>query len=514
MRCLALASALREREVRVSFVCREHPENLCNLIERDFRVYRLPPGGRRTTSAASNVYSEWLGASWREDAADTTAALNHWRIRPGWLIVDHYAIDHRWETALRPSVERIMVIDDLADRDHDCDLLLDQNVGASAHGRYANRVPSGCGLLLGPRYGLLNASYADLRHHISPRHGAIGRLFIWFGAADHGNLTGRVLAAVSTLELKDIELDVVIVSGSPHEETIRAQAKRLNRCRIHSGLATLAPLMAEADLAIGAAGTASLERLCLGLPTVVITLAENQRPGAMAMSERGLIRWLGDQDEVDEASVAGILRELFAEGIDPKWSRRCLDAVDGNGSARVARMLTISETTPLRARDAIAADETLLLRWANDPGTRGSAFSPAQITPESHHAWFEERLRATDSCHIYVIEAEAEVPIGQVRFERSGDAWRIDYAIAPAFRQRRLGRRLVYSALEKLSEREPRAVVFGDVKRENHRSRRVFESLGFHSREMERAIRYELVVEEGLFRSQQDQRSVRGLKSQ
>lgn len=509
MRCLALATALDERGVRVSFVCREHPGDLRSLIERDFRVHRLPAERRATAPAGSNAYSEWLGASWEEDARDTLGALNQWGIRPDWLIVDHYAIDKRWETCLRPWVGRIMVIDDLADRDHDCDLLLDHNFGASAQGRYAKRVPPACGLLLGPDYALLHPTYANMHERVSPRQGSISRLLVSFGGADRANLTGRALAAVATVEGKDIDVDVVLPAGSAHEDAVRIQAKRLTNCRIHSGLSTLAPLMANADLAIGAAGTASLERLCLGLPTVVITLAENQRAGAMAMSELGLIRWLGDQNDVDDALLSRTLQEIVAQGTDPEWSRRCLDSVDGKGSARVAGLLNISEATPLRARYATGADEALLLQWANDPGIRRSAFSPAQITPESHHTWFQQRLRDADSCHIYVIETEAEIPIGQVRFERSGEAWRIDYAIAPDLRRRRLGRRLLYSALKRLSEREPNAVVFGDVKRDNHPSRRVFESLGFHSRETGEVVRYELVFEGRLFGSQRNQRSIR-----
>jgi len=513
MRCLSLAKALNERGVAVSFVCREHPGDLCSLIERDFRVHRMPAERWATAPAGTNGYSEWLGASWKEDASDTLGVLHQWGIRPDWLIVDHYAIDKRWETCLRPWVGRIMVIDDLADRDHDCDLLLDHNFGASAPGRYAKRVPPRCGLLLGPEYALLHPTYASLHERISPRQGPIRRLFVSFGGADRGNLTGRALAAVATLELTGIEVDVVLAAGSAHEDTIRTQAKRLTNCRVHSGLSTLAPLMAIADLAIGAAGTASLERLCLGLPTVVITLAENQRAGAMAMSELNLIRWLGDQDEVDDALLSSTLQQVVAQGADPEWSRRCLDSVDGKGSARVAGLLSISEATPLRARSATAADETMLLEWANDPGVRTSAFSAMQITPESHHTWFQQRLQDANSCHIYVIETEAEIPVGQVRFDRSGEAWRIDFAIAPGLRRRRLGSRLLYSALKRLSEREPNAVVVGDVKMDNHPSRRVFESLGFHSRETGEAVRYELVLDGSLFGSPRDPRNVRPLES-
>jgi len=175
MRCLTLAEALRTRGAQCFFVCREHPGNLLELIrKRGFEACALHLN--TSCAAAATVDAErptahaaWLGAHWRTDAAQTLAACGGSDV--DWLIVDHYALDARWEAELRPACRKLMVIDDLADRNHDCDLLLDQNLVAESDARYQQRVPPGCTLLLGPRYALLQPLYRELRPQARLRPG-------------------------------------------------------------------------------------------------------------------------------------------------------------------------------------------------------------------------------------------------------------------------------------------------------------------------------------------------------
>lgn len=483
MRCLTLANALREQGAAVSFVCREHEGHLCDLLDRAGHTVRRQHGrkvGIQTGDAADHAW--WLGASWQEDAEQTRAAIEASDAKPDWLVVDHYALDHRWEAILRPSVKRIMVIDDLADRVHDCNLLLDQNLVADMHTRYADKVSAACGMLLGPEFALMQPIYAELHDRVRPRKGPIRRIFIFFGGVDNHNLTGRTLAAFLDLNRQDIEVDVVIGASSPHTEVICQQVAGYSHIHLHSDLPTLAPLMTKADLAVGAAGATSWERLCLGLPSLVVTLAENQRATADELSRRDLIRWLGHQDAVEQTTIAQVLGDLIQQGLDEKWSRRCLEVIDGSGIKRVCAALTVTATTPLRVRDAKLEDEALLLAWANDTTTRQNAFSPHSITPETHRNWLRARLSSVESCHLYLVETEKGVPVGQVRFDRADDMWRVDYSLAPHFRGRGLGRPLLEAALHKLREDKPGVWVLGQVKDNNQSSRRVFESLGFDMR--------------------------------
>ncbi len=341
MRCLTLANALAKKGAEVSFICREHEGHLCDLIEeRGFVVHRLPAPAEGFTVDATPAHAAWLGATWQEDTDQTSAVIKTLGIKPDWLVVDHYALDSRWEHTLRPLVGRIFVIDDIADRTHDCDLLLDQNLFADMQARYAGKVPEDCRLLLGPEYALLQPIYAELHDRIPPREGPVRRILISFGGADRDNLTGRALAAFLGLNRPDIDVDVVISDSSPYAPGIRDQVAGHANIHLHGNLPTLAPLMARADLAIGAAGTTSWERVCLGLPALVVTLAENQRPIADGLQQSGLVRWRGHKDEVSEQSIWQALAELIEEGIDEEWSLRCRSTVDGKGVDRVGAVLT------------------------------------------------------------------------------------------------------------------------------------------------------------------------------
>ncbi len=341
MRCLTLASALRERDAAVSFVCREHDGHLCDLIEEQgFAVSRLPLSKAGTQAEATPAHAAWLGAAWQEDAKQTRAAIEASGAKPDWLVVDHYALDRRWESALRASAERVMAIDDLADREHDCDLLLDQNLVARMENRYSNIVPAGCHLMLGPEYALLQPIYAQLRAGISPREGPIRRIFIFFGGADSDNLTGRTLAAFLQLDRPDIEVDVVVSGGTPHAAAIREQLAGHRNIHMHGVLPSLAPLMAKADLAIGGGGATSWERFCLGLPTLVVTLADNQRPVTENLHAKGLIHWIGDREQADLRTISETLARTLGLNSLRDWSSRCLQVCAGRGVSLVAAAMT------------------------------------------------------------------------------------------------------------------------------------------------------------------------------
>lgn len=495
MRCLTLAGALAKKGVDVSFICREHDGHLCDLIEeRGFAVHRLPAPAEGFTVEAIPAHAAWLGTTWQKDADQTGAVIKTLGVKPDWLVVDHYALDSRWEHALCPLVGRIFVIDDLADRTHGCDLLLDQNLFADMQTRYTGKVPKDCRLLLGPEYALLQPIYAELHDRIPPREGPVQRILISFGGADRDNLTGRALAAFLSLNRPDIDVDVVISDSSPYTSEIRTKAAGHANIHLHGNLPTLAPLMTRADLAIGAAGTTSWERLCLGLPALVVTLAENQRPIADELHRQGLIRWLGHKGEVSKQRIRQALAELIEEGVDEEWSLRCRAAVDGKGVDRVGAFLTITTETPLLVRHARLPDEALLLAWANDQETRQNSFSPDPIPAEDHRRWFRSRLRDLDGCRLYVVETEEGIPVGQVRFERQDPAWEISYSLAPQFRKRGLGRPLLKAALLKMRSEYPGALVLGRVKPGNLPSRKIFESLGFGARSDEEGIAYQRIL--------------------
>jgi UDP-2,4-diacetamido-2,4,6-trideoxy-beta-L-altropyranose hydrolase len=478
-RCLTLAGALREQGDTVSFVCREERGDLCDVIEREgIQVTRLE-----------------RVQSWEADAEETRAAFEPEGERTDWLVVDHYRLDERWERALRDAARHILVIDDVADRKHDCDVLLDQNFVAGMQTRYDGKAPPSCRMLLGTQYALLQPEFARLHDTVRPRSGAVSRILISFGGADRFALARRSLSAFLSLNRDDVAVDVVAPENGDRAQTVRALASGRKNVFVHSDLPSLAPLMALADLAIGAGGSTSWERLCLGLPSLVVTIAENQRPIADALNDARLIRWVGHENEVDESSIASAIEELLEVGIDEEWSLRCLSAVDGRGRDRVRKALNTFEAGSLRVRAATAADEAILLEWANDPETRRNSFSRGPISSASHHEWFQARLGRPADCHIYIVETSVAIPVGQVRFERAGAAWETNYSLSRDFRGRGLGRVLMELGLLQLSEEVPRASVLARAKKSNVASCRVFESLGFDANPEGDTVEFHRVLE-------------------
>lgn len=481
MRCLTLAKALREREAECFFLSRNHQGNLNKFLRSQgfvVSVLPLPEFTQQTSDQPSHDHSHWLGVDWRTDAQQTIELLDDGLV--DWLVIDHYAIDKRWESQLRPHTKNIMVIDDLADREHDCDLLLDQNLIKDFKTRYDCLLVSSCARLLGPKYALLQAQYAELRPLTPLRSGPVREIFAYFGASDLHNLTGLTISAFLKLKRQDLRLNVVINPQGPNAVIVRDQVRGHTNIALYDNLPSLAPLIANAHLAIGATGVATWERFCLGLPAIVVTAAENQRPIADSLNNNGLVRWVGDHQSVTiETLSQAIFKELDGCSLHA-WSTACSDIVDGKGADRVASVLNLSPSMPLKIRTAELADELLVLDWANDPLVRRNSFIKSQIQPNSHRQWFYSRLQNSVGCKLYIIETQAGVPIGQVRFERGeGMDWEIHFGLWVGARGRDLGSKVVKLALESLRNENEVAKVVGFVKPDNTPSKRVFERLGF-----------------------------------
>jgi UDP-2,4-diacetamido-2,4,6-trideoxy-beta-L-altropyranose hydrolase len=273
-RCAALARALTARGHEALCVARHWAG------AEDIPLTRLPPG-TTAPDADGPAHAAWLGCAQAEDAAHTIEALAGQKV--DWLIVDHYALDARWERAVAPHAGRIMAIDDLADRPHACALLLDQNLGRGA-GDYRGLVPPGAALLIGPHFALLRPEFAAARPRaLARRDGRLGHILVTMGGVDAGGVTGAVLDAIGPLGLA---VTVVMGGGAPHLGAVRAQAEQWG-ARLVVDAPDMAALMAAADLAIGASGSTAWERCCLALPTLALVIADNQREAAAALAAGG-----------------------------------------------------------------------------------------------------------------------------------------------------------------------------------------------------------------------------------
>ncbi len=346
MRCLVLADTLRKRGAKPVFLCRPFPGHANGLVQqRDFEIRLLPVGLR--AESAPPAHAAWLGAGLDEELE---ACAAHVRAGADVIVLDHYALDERWEKAVRPWVNGIMVIDDLADRRHDCDLLLDQNPMPDQESRYQHLVPAACRLLTGCAYALIDPAFREAAEQATART-AVRRLLLSFGGGDQDNLTG---SALRELEPVAVSGDVVIGRAHPHRADMEALCRESGgRWTLHVQTQRMPELMAQADLALGGGGISHWERCLMGLPAVVTAMADNQVAPTEMVAARGACLYLGasgalekgawrqavdllihEPDRLHAMSLAG--REIMPDG---RGAERVADAVEEEfgacGSARI-----------------------------------------------------------------------------------------------------------------------------------------------------------------------------------
>jgi UDP-2,4-diacetamido-2,4,6-trideoxy-beta-L-altropyranose hydrolase len=342
MRCLTLADALRERGASCTFVCRPFPGHLLDLIEqRGHQALALPELHERAQlTLKDTAHAHWLGTDWATDAQDTQQTLSS-QVDSGrvdWLVVDHYALDVRWEDALRFQSKRIMVIDDLADRLHACDLLLDQNLGRK-EADYVGLIKGKTITLIGPYYALVRPEFAAMRVHSlarRQRNSQLRHLLVTMGGVDKYNSTGQVLAVLQSCNLPaDLRVTVVLGPHSPWVMQVQAQAAQMPwHTEVVVGVKNMAQLMAESDLAIGAAGSTLWECCSLGLPSLVLVLAQNQMPSARALQAAEAIVAMQSPQQ-----ISNFLEQMLSPRLTKKLltnlSRAAAAVTDGEGCQRI-----------------------------------------------------------------------------------------------------------------------------------------------------------------------------------
>jgi UDP-2,4-diacetamido-2,4,6-trideoxy-beta-L-altropyranose hydrolase len=335
MRCLTLADRLRESGAEVVFICRQLAGNMIAQVKAaGFAVVALPPPtGFYVSSAAEPTHADWLEVDWETDADQTVNALTP---QVDWLIVDHYALDHRWQRRVRAHANGIMVIDDLADRKHECDLLLDQNAYEDAAARYDGLVSPGCMTLLGPSYALLRSEFEAARRRLARSFDTVSTLLISMGGVDAVNSTQLAVEGALLCVETPLEVDVVFGEGNPHLEELRARYARRESIRFHRQVANMAVLFSKADLAIGGSGATTWERCCLGLPTIALAIADHQRLIGENAEKAGLVQYLGSASQISPAQVKDALTCLVrSREKREEMGRAGMALVDGKGTNRV-----------------------------------------------------------------------------------------------------------------------------------------------------------------------------------
>lgn len=472
MRCLTLADELKRCGAHIRFVSRELPMYLQDMLAAKGMEHTSLDSNSEESDTDDLAHTHWLGTSQTQDAQVTIQALTDhaW----DWLVVDHYALDVRWENALRLTAKQIMVIDDIADRQHDCDVLLDQNFYADMQTRYADKVPAHCQLLLGPRYALLRDEFRELRKQVNPRTGAVKRILVFFGGVDADNYTSHAINALVVLKVEGLHVDVVIGAQHPCRAEIEAScAEQGYVCHVQTN--RMAELMVDADLAIGAGGSATWERCCLGLPTLAICTADNQQRQVGDAALEGLLcapETKGDLIEAFQRHIRTLIENRYLRQL---VSCNSMHAVDGRGVLRVIAAIGCSD---IEIRTARPDDSEKLFQWRNHASIREVSRDANLIEWQDHQRWFASVL--TDSGKMLLIGWREELPIGVVRFDMQNDEAEVSIYLVPDGGFSGQGQSLLQSAEQWLAANYPeihmiRAHVLGS----NIRSQRLFVGAGY-----------------------------------
>ncbi len=459
MRCLALAQAWWDAGGHAIFAMAEAtPAVEERLRNEGFEVVRP---AIRVGSAAD---------------AQETAKLAE-KHGASWVVVDGYEFGAEYQASLKRRGLKVLFIDDNGNAGHySADLVLNQN----AHAReafYPSRDASTC-LLLGPRFAMLRREFRSWREWKREIPAVARRVLVTMGGSDPDNVTQRVVEAI--LSEGDFETKIVAGGSNPHLARLREFVGNPGRAvQLVENASSMPELIARADVAVAGAGTTSWEMCFLGLPALLIVLADNQQGIADELGKRGIMVHLGRGSGLAWSTIATQLRSLAdSPVVRREMSERGRALVDSRGAERVVSALNRESLSIRLVEDG---DCKLLWEWANDPVVRASAFSSETIPWDDHVAWFRERLNDRN-CRVFVVLDASAVPAGQIRFDRRGvsDAgFDIDITVDSRFRGLGYASRLIDLGINRAIAEWGLQQFNAFVRPENVASARAFERAGF-----------------------------------
>ena len=469
------------------FLCRCHHDAIhSSILEEEFTCLELPPRKFHAGQNQSNdQYADWLGCTERQDFEDCLTAFEPLGVvNVVACVVDHYGIGIDWESSFAVRFPRavLMALDDLANRSHSVSWLVDSNrLSANSGNYYRGLISSKCNILAGAYFALLSRDYPLIAPSI-PTRICLKRILVFFGGVDSGNMTAVALEALQFEKFCDLEVDIVLGHGATHLEDIQRFVDGRANMNLHICMPSLSGLMIRADLAIGAGGTASWERACLGLPSLIVPIAENQIEGARELQKFGAARCLVSptKSSLIEEIREEILALMKSSQRLEEMSLACVSLGDGRGVQRSV-MCLLGHEKQICLRPAEASDVWIYYWWVCDPDVRSQSFNDSAIALTDHQSWFQRCMNSQDIA-MYVLVDGSELPLGQIRFEGLGTDSRvkISFSLDRLARRRGLASLLLSLGLKKLRQcRDGKLIVFGRVKKDNVASAKAFLRTGF-----------------------------------
>lgn len=463
MRCLALAQAWQEQGGSVLLAGRIMGDRLRErLVRQQVELHDTGEGGQAFDDM-----------SWLADLRKQRGREDEWR----WLVLDGYHFDVDYQRRLRRAGMKLLVIDDYAHLPrYDADLLLNQNAGSE---RLNYQVPRETMLLLGSRYALLRREFRSVRprEKADPAAGRAPHILVTMGGADPDNVTLKVIEALQLLELPAVRVKIIVGPANPHLARLQESVRRSElQAELLSGVQDMAPMMQWADVAITAGGSTCWELAYLGVPALIITLADNQRGVAEMMAVAGVGFDCGWHHELQPDTLARQVHELCGDQRQRlAMSRAGRALVDGQGAVRVVECMM---SFPFTFRPAEREDCRLVFDWANDPVIRQASFHGSRIGWPEHEQWFARTL-ADRNTLFWIIMLHGHRPAGQVRFVTSGEEAVISISLAAGSRNAGLGGRAIKMACRRLFAMGGISQVRAMVKKENEQSVKSFARAGF-----------------------------------
>jgi UDP-2,4-diacetamido-2,4,6-trideoxy-beta-L-altropyranose hydrolase len=459
MRCIGLAQAWQDAGGRAVFAMAESTKAIQTRVSDE---------SCETLAVSGPIASA-------RDLQQTVSFARHQNCE--WIVVDGYGIGAEYQKGLTTAGLKVLFLDDYGHSKHyHANVVLNQNLSASP-ALYSNREPQ-TRLLLGTQYALLRREFnvwRDLERKISA---SCRRVLVTMGGSDDGNVTATVIEGLSLAGMAELEVTVLVGGSNPHRKKLQDMVARSPvKMQLLEDVSNVGKLMAEADIAISAAGTTCWELCLLGLPSMLIDIADNQTAVAKELHKRGCAIHIGSR--IAPETVAEKMKWLCdASEVRQSLSRSARRLVDGRGATRVVSVLRGERS--LQLRPAEEKDRRLLWEWANDPQVRNASFSSALIPWEQHDLWFTTKLKDPD-CRILIAEDCQGRAVGQFRVDWNHDGeGEIDVSVSPASRKTGYGTMLIRLGVNRaFAERGERLHAF--VKTENHASRHAFEGAGFRS---------------------------------
>jgi UDP-2,4-diacetamido-2,4,6-trideoxy-beta-L-altropyranose hydrolase len=432
----------------------------------------------RVRSEGIEIVTIVASAGTPQDAAQFVELAGKYHAR--WVVVDGYQFDIKYQRTLKDAGLKLLLVDDNGHAGaYVADIVLDQNAQAS-ESSYLHREPY-TRLLLGSRYAMLRREFKAWREW-KRQIASVGRkVLVTLGGADADNITVQVIRALHVLSGENLEATIVVGGSNPQGGSLEEEVQRAGGAiRLLRNVLNMPELMAEADVAISAAGITCWEVCLLGLPALLIDVAENQTPVAQELERQGIAAYAGHGKDVRPESLAALLKSLLvSQERRAAMSERARRLVDGFGAERVA---LIMNATGLSLRRAQTGDCKLLWEWANDPEVRANSFSGDFISWERHQEWFGAKL-ADPNCVLYLALDIHNRPVGQVRYDVAESHALISVSLAAEFRNKAYGGRLLVLAVEELFRSTGATVIDAYVKPTNETSLRVFTRAGFRRQE-------------------------------